>query len=132
MIEANEASPEPEAPVAVVITNQIDRDPRQPGKHLGIAAEAVLLLKCPDKALLRQLFGEIRIARLRKQQPIYALLIEPNEFVEIGERRIGVSVRRSRSGGLCDVHRSDDLSPLSKWTNSARGSLRDTIFFCPT
>src|SRR5690348_743480 len=110
MIEADESPPESEAPVAVVIAHQIDRNPRQPGKHLRIAAEAMLLLKGADKALLRQFFGEIRVASLRQEQPADALLIESNEFVEIGERRISFSIRRYRSRGLHHVHRSDELS----------------------
>src|SRR5438270_12101473 len=85
-VKTNQPAPQRKSAIAIMVAHQIDCDPRQPGERLTFAAEPFLLLKCADEALLRKLLRQIGLACLRQYQPINALLIEPDEFVKVGER----------------------------------------------
>jgi len=88
-----------------MIADEVDRNPRQPGEYLTLAAKALLLLESADKAFLRKLFRQVRLPRLRQHKAVHPLLVQAYDLVKIGEWRLRFRLRPRRRRRLQHIHR---------------------------
>src|SRR3954469_13921689 len=101
-----ELLPESLAPVAGVVTRQVDGDPVQPCADVRLGAEAAALLEGTQETLLRQRLSRIGVARHREQQPVDTPLVElhyPPEIV------LGDAYRQSRCSHIQSCARGGQI-----------------------
>ena len=65
-----------------MVARQVDSDPNEPGFHAGFAAKRCSLLVSAQKAILRQVIGEVAVSDQRKQHTEDSPLMGAHNVVE--------------------------------------------------